>query len=237
MSLIFLARCWISHYCFRVRRPPVSQCLQGWHHAILHQKKSWWMVFPAKPTASQEASPTKYPVLIRCSYKVLRALPDTCQVLRSHQLPNSSTCSCLFLCTLLLSIHLVNKYLSHLIWWTPLSPANSTRPWLPRTKQRTMATSRLCNTCFQKASISMWRLRPPLPCTWRRPPLNHDTFRRPNVSVQLKIFLLCCILVGRGGWLLWWIFFAAEKRCHARYWLVYAHPSLTKWRWTVMRWR
>ena len=69
-----------------------------------------------------------------------------------------------------------------------------------RVSSSTMATSRLCNTCFQKASISMWRLRlrlrPPLPCTWRRPPLNHDILRRPNVSVRLKIFLLCCIL----GW-------------------------------------
>ena len=31
------------------------------------------MVFPATPTASQEASPTKYPLLTRCSYKVLRS--------------------------------------------------------------------------------------------------------------------------------------------------------------------
>ena len=37
------------------------------------------MVFPAKPTASQEAKPYQVPrpVLTRCYYKVLRALPDT----------------------------------------------------------------------------------------------------------------------------------------------------------------
>ena len=35
------------------------------------------MVFPAKPTASQQASPTKYPMLTRCSYKVLRTHPNT----------------------------------------------------------------------------------------------------------------------------------------------------------------
>ena len=127
--------------------------------------------------------PYHYPVLTGCSYKVLRAHPDT--LLSAPLLPAAQFkySSCLFLCIPFLSIHLVNKNLSHLIWWTPLSPANSTRPWLPRAKQRNSATSRLCNTCFQKASISMWRLRPPLPCTWRRPPLSHDTLRRPNVSV------------------------------------------------------
>ena len=136
MSLIFLTRCWISHNCFRVRRPPMSQCLQCCHHAILHQKKSWWMVFPAKPTASQEASPTITPCSPAAPTKYSMLYRMLCQVLRFYQLPNSSTCSYLFLCTPFSSFHfhLVNKHLSHLIWCTPLSLANSrcwSKPWLP----------------------------------------------------------------------------------------------------------
>ena len=78
------------------------------------------------PAPCSPAALTKYSVLIRI----------LCQVLRSYQLPAAQFkyLLYLFLCTPFSSIHLVNRHLSHLIWCTPLSLANSrcwSRPWLP----------------------------------------------------------------------------------------------------------
>ena len=131
-----------------------------------------------------------------CSVRIL------CQVLRSYQLPNSSTCSYLFLCTPFASIHLVNKHLSHLIWCTreqqmliqTMIAVPSSAQWRPP-RSATPAFRRRQSLCgdYDRYSLALGGAHP---WTTTHPPLNHDTLRRPNVSVRLKIFLLCCIL----GW-------------------------------------
>ena len=184
----FLARYWISHCCFRVRRPPFrSACKVVIIPYCTRRSLDDGLSCDADGIAGGKPYqvPRAHPLLLQST----PFLPAAIQVLAhaSSFVPRSHPS----------------------MWLTSISPTpydalrshhqTLIQTWLPRAKQRTMATSRLCSTCFQKALISMCQLRPPLPYTWRHPPLNHDTLavlRFPSGSIY---FCFLAFWVGRGG--------------------------------------